>query len=113
MTTAEQHMVMRLAENEPAALLSLLAGCLAPLVSLAVKQIEPTPVFEHRTGDDPYLITEEEFSYRARFMNREEQTVLRCRVNAARFIKNGMPDHARKERQRADRLEKKLQQEGC
>lgn len=112
MTTAEQHMVMRLAENEPAALLSLLAGCLAPLVALSVKQTEPTPVFEHRSGDDPYLITEEEFSHRARFMRREEQAVLRCRVNAARLVKNGLHDHARRERQRADRLEKKLQQEG-
>ncbi len=111
MTTAEQHMVMRLAENEPAALLSLLAGCLAPLVSLAVKPADPAPVFEHGIGDDPYLITEEEFAYRAKYMSREEQAVLRHRVNAARLVAKGLHDHARRERQRADRLEKRLQQD--
>lgn len=110
MTSIEQSIVVRLAEQEPAALLALLAGCLAPqvapvstVVPLTVQQTE-----KRRAGEDPFLIDEEEFSRRAQYMTREEQTILRCRVNAARAYKKGYPDHARRYRQRADRLEKKL-----
>jgi len=110
MTVAEQHIVIRLAQQEPGALLSLLAGCLAPVVA-AAPAVPPLPVPERRPGDDPYLITEDEFSYRVRVgrMPPEEQKILRCRVNAARANKAGRSDDARKYRQQADRLERKLQ----
>lgn len=110
MTTIEQSIVVRLAEQEPAALLALLAGCLAPQVS-PVSTVVPLAVShaeERRAGDDPFLIDEEEFSRRARYMSRDEQTILRCRVNAARAYKKGYLDDARRYRQRADRLERKL-----
>jgi len=70
---------------------------------------EPIPT-ERRAGDDPFLIDEDEFSYRARNMSADEQAVLRCRVNAARAHKRGAIDLARRFRQRADRLERKLMQ---
>lgn len=110
MTTAERSTVVRLAEQEPAALLALLAGCLAPQVA-PVSVVVPLPV-QHtegrRAGEDPFLIDEEEFSRRARYMSLDEQAILRCRVNAARAHKKGYLAEARRYRQRADRLEKKL-----
>ena len=111
-TATERLIVVRLAEQEPGALLSLLAGCLAPSVapvevaSGAIVRAET----ERRPGDDPFLIDEDEFSFRAQYMSREEQRVLRCRVNAARAHKAGHVDDARQFRQQADRLERKLAQ---
>ena len=108
-TAAEQHIVVRLAQQEPGALLSLLAGLLAPVVAGAALPVAtPAPEVVRRPGDDTYLITEDEFSYRARNMPYEEQKVLRCRVNAARAHKQGHLDAARRYRQQADRLERKL-----
>lgn len=107
MTATEQQIVVRLAQQEPGALLSLLAGCLAPAVSVAAPAPRCDPP-ERRAGEDPFLITEEEFAFRARYMSEEEEKVLRCRVNAARAAKKGRPDDARKYRQQADRLERKL-----
>lgn len=107
MTLAEERIVLRLAQSEPARLLSLLAGCLAPQVEPVVRR-EPIET-ERRAGEDPFLITEDEFSYRARGMSLGEQKVLRARVNAARSHKAGYLDEARRYRQQADRLERKLQ----
>lgn len=107
MTAAEQQIVMRLAQQEPGALLSLLAGCLTPAVSVAAPSPCRDPL-ERRAGDDPFLITEEEFAFRARYMSEEEEVILRCRVNAARSKKAGQLDQARRQSQRADRLERKL-----
>lgn len=111
MTTAEQHMVMRLAQQEPGAMLALLARCLEPIASLAVSSLPVRTEPERRPGDDPFLITEEEFSYRAKSMSLDEQKVLRCRVNAARAHQKGWLDDVRKLRQQADRLERKLLQD--
>ena len=112
MTHAERSIVVRLAEQEPAVLLSLLAGCLAPQVTTLAPPpcpvVPPVSANDRRAGDDPYLITEDEFSYRAQYMSRAEQQVLRCRVNAARAHKAGYLDEARRYRQRADRLERSL-----
>lgn len=107
MTTAERALVARLASQEPGELLTLLAGCLAPVVA---QPVAPATFAsdDRRPGDDPYLIDEQEFSFRARHMSRAEQDVLRCRVNAARANKGGRADLARRFRQRADRLERKL-----
>lgn len=110
MTNTERQIVVRLAEQEPGALLSLLAGCLAPSVA-PVTAGASGPVYrvpERKAGDDPFLIDEDEFSFRAQYMTREEQRVLRARVNAARAHKAGHVDDARRFRQQADRLERKL-----
>lgn len=107
-TPAEQQIVLRLAQQEPGALLSLLAGCLAPVVAVVPPPAPCLPEPVRRPGDDPYLITEDEFSFRARSLSREEQAVLRCRVNAARANRAGDYDFARRQRQRADRLERRL-----
>jgi hypothetical protein len=108
-TAAEQHIVVRLAQQEPGALLSLLAGVLAPVVvGAAAPVVAPAPEVERRPGEDPYLISEDEFSYRSRYMHREEEKILRCRVNAARAQKAGYPDDARRYRMEADRRERKL-----
>lgn len=109
MTHAERSIVVRLAEQEPGTLLSLLAGCLAPQVAAVAPACPaPPPEPDRRAGDDAHLITEEEFSYRAQYMSADEQKVLRCRVNAARAHKLGRLDDARRFRQQADRLERKL-----
>ena len=110
MTAAERYTVVRLAEQEPGELLALLAGCLAPQVVSATVAAVPCPavVDAKRIGDDPFLISEDEFSYRAQRLSLDEQAILRCRVNAARAHQSGRLDDARRYRQRADRLEKKL-----
>lgn len=108
MTAAEQQLVLRLAAQEPVELLALLARSLAPMLPAAPAVPSPAPSPERAAGDDPFLISEDEFSYRARFMSYEEQQILRCRVNAARLHKAGHLDHARRQRMRADRLEAKL-----
>lgn len=92
-------------------MLALLARCLEPIAALSVS-LQPTRTEpERRPGDDPFLITEEEFSYRAKSMSLDEQKILRCRVNAARAHQKGRLDDARKYRQQADRLERKLLQD--
>ena len=112
----ERAFVLALLEREPRDMLALLAGqVLSSNLSgcgqqhAVTSRPEPTP-YERRPGDDPYLIDEDEFSYRARSMSREEQKILRCRVNAARVQKRGDLDAARRYRQQADRLERKLLQ---
>lgn len=110
-----------LLDREPRDMLALLAGQVlggslqsAPAQQVTAPQTDFQRVSEpeRRPGDDPYLITEDEFSYRVRVgrMSHEEQKILRCRVNAARAHKNGWLDDARKFRQQADRLERKLHQ---
>jgi len=106
----ERMFLLKLLEREPREVLALLAGQMLNSQATETPQRQPPPrqEEEHRAGDDPFLITEEEFSYRAKFMSMDEQKVLRCRVNAARAHKKGWLDDARKMRQQADRLEKRL-----
>jgi len=115
MTPSERQIVLRLIEREPGTVLALVAECLAPVLTPVtnVRPVQPVyhPPAERRAGEDPFLIDEDEFSYRARNMSADEQAVLRCRVNAARAHKSGSLDRARRYRQRADRLERKLMQE--
>jgi len=106
-TASERGIVLRLLEREPAELLALLAGNLAPVLA-AIPKPAPEPMPERRPGDDPYLIDEDEFSYRARSMSYDEQKVLRARVNAARAHQKGRLDDARRYRKRADLLERRL-----
>lgn len=108
--------MLSLLEREPRDMLALLAGQVLSgnLAGCGQQQPvsnrpEPAP-YERRPGDDPYLIDEDEFSYRARSMSYDEQKILRCRVNAARCQKKGYLDEARKFWQQADRLERKLLQ---
>jgi hypothetical protein len=114
LTKQERDFVLALLDREPRDMLALLAGQVlnSGIAGTAKQQTENRPEPqqpERRPGDDPFLITEDEFSYRARHMSWEEQQVLRCRVNAARANHAGRPDDARRYRQRADRLERKLQ----
>ncbi|WP_281184202.1 hypothetical protein [Trichlorobacter lovleyi] len=113
----ERRFLLDLLEREPREVLALLAGQMLNGNKEGHGQRQSTPRAEpeqqeRRAGEDPFLIDEEEFSRRARYMSREEQTILRCRVNAARSYKKGYLDDARRYRQRADRLEKKLLQAG-
>lgn len=114
LTRQERDFVLALLDREPRDMLALLAGQVlnqdsaGAMLQQPVSRPEPQQT-ERRPGDDTYLITEDEFSYRARSMSREEQAVLRCRVNAARANRAGDYDFARRQRQRADRLEQKLQ----
>lgn len=113
LTNHEHSFLMKLLEQKPREVLSLLAGQLLNdnLSGATCQPPAKRPEVdgtERRAGDDPYLIDEDEFAYRARYMGRAEQDVLRCRVNAARAHKSGRLDLARRFRQRADNLEKKL-----
>lgn len=112
LTRQERDFVLALLDREPRDMLALLAGQVlnqeGAMLQQPVSRPEPQQT-ERRPGDDPFLITEEEFSYRAKSMSLDEQKVLRCRVNAARAHQRGWLDDARKCRQQADRLERKLQ----
>lgn len=113
LTKHERVFLLGLLEREPREVLSLLAGQALSVgfgdsnQRLSTTRQEPVHN-ERRPGDDPFLIDEDEFSYRARHMSRDEQRVLRCKVNAARAHKAGHIDDARRFRQQADRLERKL-----
>jgi len=117
LTEHERVFLLGLLEREPREVLSLFAGQALNIGSGDIGRRPGTtrqnPIHdERRPGDDPFLIDEDEFSYRARHMSHDEQRVLRCKVNAARAHKAGHIDDARRFRQQADRLERKLSTQG-